>query len=347
MYGVIAMQAAPTAGPGLTTTLDIAALVGAIAALVSAVLWPFFLVTAALLFRDRLVEMAKLLAPRIKSLSIGGVSFEFTEARPLSLQMAGAVDLRHAGQSGDVNDSTLRSFYEQITEPSGLDYAVVDLGAGSEWLTSRLFILSVILARMRGLKALVFVETAGHIRRRFVGASECDKVRWRLAMRFPWLEAALAHAEASVWPVPLPPPASYPTSPLVSNEDGRLELLPGNPEPAANLLRSFLREIQGDATPALPAEEWVTLPGAASKIEHARWLTASDLEQIMGPALDQSSINLTELYCADEVCKARLFVSHTMRWVPLTREERVFDRLVDRLTIIEAVARKCVQSSGA
>ncbi len=67
-------------------------------------------------------------------------------------------------------------------------------------LTSRLFILSVILSRMRGLRAFVFVETAGHIRRRFVGVCDSDAVHWQLASRFPWFEAALAHAEAAVWP---------------------------------------------------------------------------------------------------------------------------------------------------
>jgi hypothetical protein len=169
--------------------------------------------------------------------------------------MTGAVDLRHAGQSGDVNDSTLRSFYEQISEPSRLDYAVVDLGEGREWLTSRLFILSVILARMRSLRAFVFVETAGHVRRRLVGVSECETVRWRLAMRFPWLEAALAHAECVVWPKPLPGMTVFLGGPIISNEEGRLEWLGGNPEPAAQLLRAFLDEIQVDAVAVPPSDE--------------------------------------------------------------------------------------------
>ena len=206
-----------TAASGLTMTLDIAALV-------SAIVWPLLILIAVILFRDRLVEATKWFAPRVKSVSIGVFSFEVPAAQPLALQMTGAVDLRHAGQSGDVNDSTLRSFYEQISDPSRLDYAVVDLGDGHEWLTSRLFILSIILSRMRGLRVLVFVETAAHVRRRLVGVAECDKVRWRLAMRFPWLEAAVAHAEAAIWPKPqlavLGPLA-------VSNDQGRLEYAGG------------------------------------------------------------------------------------------------------------------------
>ena len=334
---------------GLTTTLDVAALVGAIA-------WPVLLVVAALLFRDQLVEVAKVLAPRVRSFSVGVVSLEFAEAQPLSLQMTGAVDLRHAGDSSDVSDSTLRSFYEQIRDPSRLDYAFVDLGDGHEWLTSRLYILSVILARMRGLRALVFVETAAHVRRRYIGVAECDKVRWRLAMRFPWLESALAHAEAAVWSKPVQRMKDYqntPNVPVVSNDQGRLiwqhpgqPVLPGgDPEPAAEILRRFLDKIQLLIAPP-GDDEWESLPSTPPKsgrFERARWLKPADLQQIMGPVLDHSAVSIAELQRSDEATKARILVSQASSWVALTRDDCVFDRLVNRTSIIETIARKCAQ----
>jgi hypothetical protein len=335
------LQSGTNAGAGLTTTLDIAALVAAL-------VWPLLLLVLALLFRDRLVEAARLMAPHLKSLSVGIVSIEFAEARPLSLQMVGAVDLRHAGQSTDVNDSTLRSFYAQVSEPSRVDYAVVDLGGGHEWLTSRLFILSVILARMRGLRALVFTETTGHVRRRLVGVSEHDKVRWRLAARFPWLEAALAHAESAVWPQHPPGMSVVAAGPIISNDDGRLEWPGGSPEPAAQLLRAFLDEIQLAPAAAMPSDDWQALPASnPPRTEHAQWLTAAALEQILGPALDQSSISLTELHRSDELTKARLLLAQSGRWLALTREDRIFDRLVDRLSITDTLAQNCVKSSAA
>jgi hypothetical protein len=333
------MQSAASATGGLTTTLDIAALV-------SAIVWPLLLVIAVLMFGDRLVEAVKSLAPRVKSISIGAFSFELAAAQPLALQMTGAVDLRHAGQSGDVNDSTLRSFYEQIADPTRLDYAVVDLGDGNEWLTSRLFILSIILSRMRGLRAFVFVETAGHVRRRFVGVGECEQVRWRLAMRFPWLEAAVAQAEAKIWPKPLPGLAAPFT--LIANEQGRLEWPGGNPEPAADLLRAFLDEMQLPAGAAIPASgEWETLPGSSPpKLERAQWLTAGQLEQIMGTALDQSSVRIADLHMSDDATKAALLVAQSGRWIALTREDRVFDRLIDRARILETIAARAVQAAA-
>ena len=323
-----------------TTTLDIAALVNALA-------WPLVIAVLLWLFRDRLVEAAKALAPRLKAVSVGAVSIQFVEARALSLQSAGAVDLRHAGRSGDVNDSTLHSFYDQIRDPSSLDYAVVDLGMGGEWLTSRLFILSVILSRMRGLRAFVFVETTGPVRRRFVGVCDSDAVHWRLAARFPWFEAALAHAEAAIWPPPPPGVADLPPAPIISSDRGRLVQMGDDPEPAAQLLRAFLDQIQRDPIGLPPGDQWQTLPNAAPpKVEHALWLAAADLEQIMGTSLQTSAVSEVELQRGDETTKARLLVAQRGRWVALTRDERVFNRLVDRGSIVETLANRCVTAAS-
>jgi hypothetical protein len=43
----------------------------------------------------------------------------------------------------------------------------------------------------------VFLETSGGIRRQFVGMAPPGVVLWSLAMRYPWLESALAKAYSS------------------------------------------------------------------------------------------------------------------------------------------------------
>ncbi len=40
-----------------------------------------------------------------------------------------------------------------------LDYIVVDLEVGKKWLTSRLFIFTLLLKRLRGLRCVVFLGT--------------------------------------------------------------------------------------------------------------------------------------------------------------------------------------------
>ena len=84
-----------------------------------------------------------------------------------------------------------------IQDPSPAGYAVVDLGAGRQWLTSRLFIFAELLGRMRGLRSFVFLRTDDSPRR-FIGTASPPEVRWTLAADYPWLEAAFAKAYAQL-----------------------------------------------------------------------------------------------------------------------------------------------------
>lgn len=94
-------------------------------------------------------------------------------------------------------------------------------------------------------------------------------------------------------------------------------------------------------------EGWELLPAThPPKIEHAVWLTAAALEQMLGSALERSSLNLTELQRSSDLVAARLLASQPNRWVALTRDDRVFDRLVDRAHIIQSIARNCVRSTS-
>ncbi|HEX3472429.1 MAG TPA: hypothetical protein VHT28_14710 [Silvibacterium sp.] len=50
--------------------------------------------------------------------------------------------------------SQATALLDQIRNDYGSDYAVVDLGTGQQWLTSRLFIFAILLRRMRDHGAL-------------------------------------------------------------------------------------------------------------------------------------------------------------------------------------------------
>ena len=97
-------------------------------------------------------------ASNVRSISIAGVGIELPErsAPPIVGVGRAAVDIRQAGTEHSVNDSTLRSFLRPIQATSPLDLAVVDIGIGYDWLTSRLYILSIILKRMRGLQEVLW-----------------------------------------------------------------------------------------------------------------------------------------------------------------------------------------------
>jgi hypothetical protein len=53
------------------------------------------------------------------------------------------------GDSGAVLTATL-------TDPTPAECTVVDLGDGEEWITSRLYVVATLVARMRGLRIMVF-----------------------------------------------------------------------------------------------------------------------------------------------------------------------------------------------
>ena len=113
-----------------------------IAGIAQILVWPLILLVVAIVFRRAIATFFSGAASRIKSFSVAGVSVELAAQPAQSLFVKdAAVD---AGTDNDVNDSTLRSFYEQIEVKTPLEFAVVDLGEGREWLTTRLYILSVI-----------------------------------------------------------------------------------------------------------------------------------------------------------------------------------------------------------
>src|SRR6266581_3381035 len=127
----------------MTTTLDIAALVNAVA-------WPILLVVILLVYREAIPDIAKSLASRVSKLEFAGISIELAIAKPFVPDWSGsptALDLRHKATSIQVTDSTAGTFLSQLAEEGTADYALVNLGNGQEWLTSRLFIMSIVYAR--------------------------------------------------------------------------------------------------------------------------------------------------------------------------------------------------------
>ncbi len=308
--------------------------------LIDVLAWPVVVLVLGLAFGGKLLELLKGLAPQLRAVSFGGFKLELAQAKAFPMAFEGAVDLRHAGQSTDVNDSTLRSFYEQIRDPTRIDYVVVDVGEGSEWLSSRLYILSVIMSRMRGLKVVVFVETAGHIRRRFVGLADCEHIRWRLAAAYPWLEAAFVKAANETWGDPQVDNFNI----RVANQEGRLEYSLGGPDAAADLLKNFLQANQKvSAGPS--GLNWVTLPtspGQPPRDEHAQWLSAGNVEAVLGSSLVRVALPMLSLQSKPPAEQVALIMAQEGRWIALVREDRVFDRLIDRDRIVEDIFQRSI-----
>ena len=229
------------------------------------------------------------------------------------------------------------TFVAQLREEGDADYAEVNLGNGNEWLTSRLFIMAIVFARMKRIKCFVFVETSGSTRKRFVCCAKPEKIRWAFAKHFAWLERAYAEAYSSL--------LTLQQAFVVTNE-GRLGnqfSQQPNPQPSIQLLKTFLEKIQ--APPAPPPspndlQNWVLVDDPPPTYEHAQWLTSELLEGLLGKDGSRSRISLAEIRSKSTTEQLNAFLSMPDRFVAVTAEDQRFEYLVDRSVILEQLSKQ-------
>src|SRR5215203_3828331 len=233
--------------------------------LVGVVAWPVVVVTAVFLLREPLSSFLEGMGQRATKLSVFEFAVELAEVPEFTPAWSGPnlSDVRQPSPAAEFQSGAM-ALFEQIRDETASDYAVIDLGEGKKWLTSRLFIFAVMLQRMRGLRCFVFLETSGGIRRRFVGMAPPDVVRWSLARRYPWLESALANAYSNV------------LAHEIRSVQGGLD-----PHVANNVVMAFLADIQQAQAPAAQDNtKWVKVknPQGNQTWEHARWLDGARLQ---------------------------------------------------------------------
>lgn len=315
----------------MKTTLDIAAAL-------SAVIWPIIVLIILLAYRSRIPMLVEGLASRVQKLEFAGVSLEIAHMKPFVPEWSGApaaMDLRNKATALQVHDSTMRTFLTQLTDAGMGDYAEINLGSGSEWLTSRLFIMSIVFSRMKSIQCFVFVETSGGVRKRFVGWAGPEAVRWVLAKQFPWLEKAYAGAYAVI--------TSQPNTVIVS-AGGRLgyPFAPADPSPSIDLLKEFLERVQLfvlPPTPPLEPQHWVVIDAETNTHEHASWVTAEALEQWLGPHLHSDSVSTSELISRSPAEQVGLLLTVSGRFVGVVGDDQSLKYLVRRDVLVEQVAK--------
>jgi len=128
--------------------------------IVKALAWPIVAAFALYLLRRPLVELVGQLARRARKVSVFEVAVELATLPELQPPWSvGDVDVRRLSSS-QIFDSASQTLFQEIMKPAQADYAIVDLRSGQAWLTSRLFIFSLVLGEVTGLRAFVFLESA-------------------------------------------------------------------------------------------------------------------------------------------------------------------------------------------
>ncbi len=331
----------------------------------SALAWPIAAIAIALTFRKPLGYFLSGLAGRVTKLSAFRVELELATAPSAA---AGPLldDIRSATTLAAINDST-RMMLEQAQSTMPADYAVIDLGAGHEWLTTRLFIAAVMLERMRGAKVFVFLETTPALARRFVAICALSEIRWSLACMYPWMEAAWLRACTNVFPafvpsstpagVTVPNGAAWLPDPLTINPDpSPIQSSTGALEPwtARNVVGQFIQLLQIAApatqppilavpasvsapvvvTSPSPGDTWVTF--ASGTRERAAWVTRQMLERML-PA-EAFELWTDEVRDAPRARRTRNVLRRPGLFVALVRGDREYVRLVNRSVLLEELA---------
>ena len=109
---------------------------------------------------------------------------------------------------------------------------------------------------------------------------------------------------------------------------------PDDPWPALELLQNFLQNVQGQPPP--PSNEWVQVgkPGV-DPTEHAAWLTAREIEQILGNELSTFSIKSVDFFGKSNTEQLRIIASQQNRYFALIRHDGRFETLLDRRRLID------------
>ncbi len=298
--------------------------------LVKALAWPVAAASTAIAFYQPLSHLFEALGTRATKFSVFKIEIELASAATPSASPS-LEEIKNP-QLAPVGDSTQMLFH-QVQDEKPADYSVIDIGGGEEWLTTRLFIGAAMLQRMRGVESLVFIARVGSMERKLLAVSPVARVRWSLAQRYPWLEAAFARAYAEAQPAAgrLFPPIGQigliqSSPPTITSATGGMQ-----PSVASAIVGRFLELVQ-DA-PTVTDSSWVDLTG--DRKERAAWVTQSLLNELLPPeayeawTYDQRDQPRTQ--------RTRAVLRRQARFVALVNPDRQFKRLIDRGALLEEV----------
>jgi hypothetical protein len=314
----------------MNLNLDVAAVLGVI-------VWPLILLWILSLYRQRLPALCDGIVNRVQKVEVAGVAVELAVAKPVVPDWSaapGGPDLRQGAMAMQVNDTSAATFRSELMDDRDADYALLNLGSGRSWLTSRLFIMAILFGQMKGIRCFAFVEGHGRMRKQYVGWADPDRIRWRLAQRYPWLERAYAAAYSQIM---------APEGVVVMSHDGRLGSTFDhlNPGPRIQLLNAFLAGIQ-TPPPAPPgdAEEWVQIRADQPTVERATWINVDDLQEILDEDLHTETVSSRDVKGKGSDNGLQAIMAIPTQYVAVVGDKDRFDYLVDRARLLEQLAER-------
>jgi hypothetical protein len=128
--------------------------------LLKAIIWPATILFLVFNLREPLTELITAIGQRATRFKILQFEVELAALGPASPALAMSTE---ALQQAVVQESGTKFMISGITKSAAADFALIALGADSDhaWLTSRLFLLSVLIDRNRVVRCIVFTGERG------------------------------------------------------------------------------------------------------------------------------------------------------------------------------------------
>ena len=126
-------------------------------ALVQNLAWPLMILIALYLFRPSIGKVVEQLGKSGGEISIAGLGIKLPTAKGASMS-EDVFSFKVADSASITNSSARTTLVKMLREPGTREYVVIDLGLGSEWISSRLFIFALMLQRMKSIRAIVFLD---------------------------------------------------------------------------------------------------------------------------------------------------------------------------------------------
>lgn len=292
-----------------------------VAAALSAILWPIVILSIAFAFRKILPVLVERLGGRVTKLSAFDVSVELaTIPAPPSPWSDPNISQNSEMLGGDVGSTALMTLFQRIGESTPWDYLIVDIKDGNFWFVSRVFIFTVFLQALRGLKCVIFVESKDEYRKLLIGLASPEAVRMALGKAYPWLETALLKTLLKF-------NTPYLAPSLEAHNAGKI-------------IQGFIEDpdMRKNVTPDKP-DEWTQL-GTALIWEHTDWLNRENLYKVFREALyEWDSAHYVDAVDIPIEKRAKDLLGRKSPFIALINSKGEFQHLLDRQKLLEQVTQ--------
>jgi hypothetical protein len=208
-----------------------------------------------------------------------------------------------------------------------VEYAVINLGRGDQWLASRLLIFTLVMQQLLQVRCIVLVAAAEtDARVRFLGLVEAVDLGRALAWEYPWLESRLFEAWQAV------------STTTAANPSGGVRVARLDANLAEALYNSYVGSLRAGVRGA-DAADWTELQ--YGDWEHSRMLRGDDLQIVLGASLDKRAVPQSRSRSKQ--------LSHILAveadYVALVDRDHRFVSLVDRRAMLEELAAQDREAS--